>query len=53
MQERTALEEQLGALTRIAQERDDQVELIEMGEAENDQSVIAEAENRQTLVRLI
>jgi peptide chain release factor 2 len=45
MQERTALEEQLGALTRIAQERDDQVELIEMGEAENDQSVITEAEN--------
>jgi peptide chain release factor 2 len=45
MQERTALEEQLGALTQIAQERDDQVALIEMGEAENDQSVIAEAEN--------
>jgi peptide chain release factor 2 len=45
MQERTSLEEQLGALTRIAQERDDQVTLIEMGEAENDESVITEAED--------
>jgi peptide chain release factor 2 len=45
MQERTTLDDQLGALARIAQERDDQVTLIEMGEAENDQAVIAEAEN--------
>src|SRR5579862_578840 len=44
MQERTALDEQLGALARIEQELDDQVTLIELGEAENDQQVVAEAE---------
>jgi peptide chain release factor 2 len=44
MQERTALDEQLGALSRIDQELDDQVTLIELGEAENDQTVVAEAE---------
>jgi peptide chain release factor 2 len=44
MQERTALDEQLGALSRIEQELDDQVTLIELGEAENDQKVIAEAD---------
>ncbi len=44
MQERTALDEQLTALSRIEQELDDQVTLIELGEAEKDQGVIAEAE---------
>jgi len=44
MQERTALDEQLGALVRIDQELDDQVTLLELGEAENDQKVVAEAE---------
>ena len=44
MQERTALDEQLGALSRIEQELDDQVTLIELGEAENDQKVVTEAE---------
>jgi peptide chain release factor 2 len=44
MQERTALDEQLGALARIEQELDDQVTLIELGDAENDQQVVAEAE---------
>ena len=44
MQERTALDEQLGALSRMEQEFDDQVTLIELGEAENDQKVVAEAE---------
>jgi peptide chain release factor 2 len=44
MQERTSLDEQLGALARIGQELDDQVMLIELGESEKDQSVIAEAE---------
>ncbi len=44
MQERTALDDQLSALSRIEQELDDQVTLIEMGEAENDQNVITEAE---------
>ena len=44
MQERTALDEQLTALARIDQELDDQITLIELGEAESDQKVIAEAE---------
>jgi peptide chain release factor 2 len=44
MQERTALEDQLNAISRIEQELDDQVTLIELGEAENDQKVVADAE---------
>jgi peptide chain release factor 2 len=44
MQERTALDDQLNALTRIDQELDDQLTLIELGEAENDRNTIAEAE---------
>src|SRR5262245_1376905 len=45
MQERTALDEQLGAIGRIERELDDQLTMIELGEAEKDQKVIAEAEN--------
>ncbi len=44
MQERTSLDDQLNALSRIDQELDDQVTLIELGEAEGDQKVIAESE---------
>jgi len=44
MQERTALDDQLTALSRIQQDLDDQVTMIELGEAEKDQTVIAEAE---------
>jgi len=44
MRERTVLENQLDGLTRIERELDDQLMLIELGEAENDQSVIAEGE---------
>ena len=44
MQERTALEDQLTAIARIEQEVDDQVTMIELGEAENDKAVVAEAE---------
>jgi peptide chain release factor 2 len=44
MQERTGLDEQLTALARIAQELDDQVTLIELGESENDPKTVAEAE---------
>jgi len=44
MQERTALDDNLTALSRIEQELDDQVTLIELGDAENDQKVVAEAE---------
>ena len=44
MQERTSLDDQLGAIARIEQELDDQQTLIELGEAEKDQKVIGEAE---------
>ena len=44
MQERTALEDQLGSIGRIERELDDQLTMIELGEAENDQKVITEAE---------
>lgn len=44
MQERTALEDQLTSIGRIEQELDDQLTMIELGEAEKDQSAIADAE---------
>jgi peptide chain release factor 2 len=44
MQERTGLEDQLGAIGRIEQDLDDQITMIELGEGENDQKTIAEAE---------
>lgn len=45
MQERTSLEGQLTGIGKVEQELDDNVGLIELGEAENDQSVVTEAEN--------
>jgi len=44
MQERTALESQLTAIGRIEQDLDDQITMIELGEAEKDKNVVAEAE---------
>ena len=44
MQERTALEDSLGSIGRIDQELDDQITMIELGEAEKDAKVVAEAE---------
>jgi peptide chain release factor 2 len=44
MQERTALEDQLTSIGRIERELDDQLTMIELGEAEKDQPVIADAE---------
>jgi peptide chain release factor 2 len=44
MQERTSLEDSLEAITRIERDIDDQIMMIEMGEAEKDQAVITEAE---------
>ncbi len=44
MQERTALEDQLTAIGRIEQELDDQLTMIELGEAEKDLNAVAEAE---------
>jgi peptide chain release factor 2 len=44
MQERTSLEDQLGGIGKVERELDDQLGLIELGEAENDESVVNEAE---------
>jgi peptide chain release factor 2 len=44
MQERTALEDQLGSISRVERELDDQLTMVELGEAENDQKVVTEAE---------
>ena len=44
MRERTALENQLNAISRIERELEDHVTLIELGEAEKDQNVVAEGE---------
>jgi peptide chain release factor 2 len=44
MQERTALDDNLNAIARIEQELDDQLTMIELGEAEKDRKVVAEAE---------
>jgi len=45
MQERTALDGQLSLLARIEQELEDQLTLLELGEAEKDAKVVAEAED--------
>jgi peptide chain release factor 2 len=44
MQERNALDDQLSAIARIERELDDQLTMIELGEAEKDAKVVAEAE---------
>jgi peptide chain release factor 2 len=44
MQERTALEDQLTSIGRIEQELDDQLTMIELGEAEKDAKTVADAE---------
>ena len=45
MQERTSLEDRLTSIGRIEQELDDQLTMIELGEAENDSKVVTETEN--------
>jgi peptide chain release factor 2 len=44
MQERTALEDSLTGIDRIERDLDDQLTMIELGEAEGDEAVIADAE---------
>ena len=44
MQERTALEDQLNSIDRIEQELDDQLTMIELGEAEEDEKTVLDAE---------
>lgn len=51
MQERTALEDQLKSIGRIEQELDDNLTLLELGEAENDAKVVAEAEEALTKLK--
>ena len=44
MQERTNLEDRLTSISRMQQELDDQLTMIDLGEAEKDTKVVAEAE---------
>jgi peptide chain release factor 2 len=44
MQERTQLEDQLTSIGRVERELDDQITLIELGESEKDNAVVAEGE---------
>ena len=44
MRERDALEDRLGALRRMDQQLDDELTMIELGEAEKDDKTVAEAE---------
>ncbi len=45
MQERTSLEDALGSIGKVERELSDQLELMELGEAEDDETVVAEAES--------
>jgi peptide chain release factor 2 len=45
MQERNALDDQLNAIGRMERELDDHIGMIELGESENDQSIITESES--------
>src|SRR6202140_3302102 len=45
MQERTSLGDALSGIGKIERELEDDVGMIELGEAENDSGVVAEAEN--------
>ena len=44
MQERTSLEDALDGIGKVERELDDNVGMIELGEAESDEGVVAEAE---------
>ena len=44
MQERTSLEDSLTGIGKVERELEDQIGMIELGEAENDQAVVGEAE---------
>ena len=44
MQERTGLEDQLTSISRIEQELEDQITMLELGEAEGDQKTVADAQ---------
>src|SRR5262249_17543789 len=44
MQERTSLEDALSGIGKVERELEDDIGMIELGEAENDSGVVAEAE---------
>jgi peptide chain release factor 2 len=44
MRERTALEEQVGSIRRLQQELDDALTLVELGEAESDETSVSQGE---------
>src|SRR4029079_15118443 len=44
MQERTSLEDSLGGIGKVERELEDNIGMIELGQAENDEGVVTEAE---------
>ena len=52
MRERTELEESLSAIARLEQDLTDALDLIEMGEAEGDTTIVAEAEEGVRAVQI-
>ena len=51
MQERTMLEDRLGAIGNITREVEDQIGMIELGDAEGDEGVVLEAEDALRQIR--
>jgi peptide chain release factor 2 len=51
MRERTELQDQITAITRLERDIADNVDLIELGEAEGDETVVGEAEQALTRLR--
>jgi peptide chain release factor 2 len=47
MQERTSLEDALSGIGKVEQELEDDIGMIELGEAEGDDGVVAEAKKQQ------
>ena len=52
MRERTRLEDQIGAVRDIETNLNDNIELIEMGEAEGDEDIVTEAESALTSMKI-
>ena len=51
MQERTSLEDSLSGIGKVERELEDNIGMIELGEAENDEGVVAEAEAALTALK--
>ncbi|CAG0904225.1 unnamed protein product [Cyprideis torosa] len=52
MRERNYLEDQIGAVRKVETDLNDNIELVEMGEAEGDEEIVLEAEKNLTAMKL-